>query len=115
MLVTVVLVSVVIWAVLAGLVAAVRLQHAVALAARDQRVAQAAAERLVTAARSIDWWGGAPTPEASWAGAGGIGGSAMCEWEVRVLNLSDERAWFEAEVRYGRAVVSMDATEHRVP
>lgn len=109
-LVTVLLVSAAIWTVLAGLLVAVRLQHLVAVAARDQRVAHQAALRLVEAARGHDWWG----PEAPLASSG-AGPAGTCVWTLELVETSTDRARYAAEVRYGRATVVLDATAYRLP
>ena len=109
-LVTVLLVSAAVWVLLAGLLVALRLQLAVAVAARDHRVAHHAAVHLVEAARAHPWWDSGPLPTAA-------GGSddGTCAWTLSVLDVSSEHAWYEAEVRYGRSVVRLDATAHRAP
>ena len=109
-LVTVLLVSAAIWTLLAGLLLAVRMQHLVAVTARDHRVARQAALLPVDAARGRDWWGAAP-PEASSGGA--VDGT--CTWTLGLLERSSERARYAAEVRFGRATVALDATAHRPP
>ena len=109
-LVTVLLVSAAVWVMLAGLLVALRLQLAVAVAARDQSVAHHAAVQLVEAARSHPWWDPGPRPTSS-------GGSddGTCVWTLSAIDVSDERAWYEAEVRFGRSSVRLDATAHRDP
>ena len=109
-LIAVLLVSTAVWVMLAGVLLALRLQLAVAVAAHDQRVAHHAAVHLIEAARSHAWWNQVPPPASS-------GGSDddSCVWTLSILELSRERAWYEASVRYGRSTVRLDATAHRVP
>jgi hypothetical protein len=109
-LVSVLLVSALIWALLAGLLLTVRLQHEVAIAARDHLVAREAAERLLDSARSHDWWGAAPPPA-----SGGAGPDGTCTWSLDVLAVASDRAWYAAEVGYRRATVRIDATAFRDP
>ncbi len=107
-LVTVLLVSAAVWVLLAGLLVALQFQLAVATAARDHRVAHYVAVQLVEAARSHGWW--SPVPPPTWTGGGDDG---TCTWTMSVLDVSDERAWYEAEVRFGRSTIRLDATVHR--
>ena len=109
-LVSVLLVSTLIWALLAGLLVTVRLQHEVAVAARDHRVAHAAASHLLASAGSHDWWGGGPLPTSS-----GIGHDGTCTWSLDVLDVASDHAWYVAEVGYGRATVRIDGTAFRTP
>jgi len=109
-LVSVLLVAVVIWALLAGLLVTVRLQHEVAVAARDHAVAREAAAWLLASARSHDWWGGVPPPPGS-----GAGDDGTCAWSLDVLDVASDHAWYAAEVGYGRATVRIDATAFRAP
>lgn len=107
-LVTVLLVSLAMWLLLAGLLVTLRLQLQLAVAASDQRIAREAALTLVERARAHDWWGGAEPPTDS-----GGAGDGLCVWTLGVDALDDERARYAAEVRYGRATVRVDATAQR--
>ncbi|TVR91679.1 MAG: hypothetical protein EA416_09020 [Trueperaceae bacterium] len=109
-LVSALIVSALIWALLAGLLVTVRLQHEVAIAARDHAVAREAAAWLLADARAHDWWGGAPLPAASGGDADGT-----CTWSLDVLDVAIDHAWYAAEVGYGRATVRIDATAYRTP
>ena len=109
-LVTVLLVSSVVWVLLAGLLVSLRFQLAVATAVRDHQVAHHAAVHLVEAARLRAWWSDVPRSMATGGGEDGT-----CTWMLSVIDVSDDRAWYEAEVRYGRSTVRLDATEHRAP
>jgi len=109
-LVSVLLVSALIWALLAGLLLTVRLHHEVAVAARDHLVAREATAWLLDSARSHDWWGAAPPPVGSGAGPDGT-----CTWSLDVLAVASGHAWYIAEVDYGRATVRIDATAFRDP
>lgn len=109
-LVSVLLVSALVWAVLAGLLVVVRLQHEVAVAARDHRVARVAALTLLASARSHDWWGGGSPQRSS-----GTGHDGTCTWSLDVIDVASDRAWYAAEVWYGRATVRIDATAYRTP
>ena len=107
-LVSVLLVSTLIWTLLVGLLVTVRLQHEVAVAARDHGVARAAAYHLLASARSHDWWGGGPPPTSS-----GSGEDGTCSWSLDVVDVASDHAWYAAEVGYGRATVRIDGTAFR--
>ena len=110
LLVNALLVSAAIWALLVGLLVTVRLQHEIAIAARDNRVAREAARILLSRLRAHDWWGGAPLSAETGTGADGT-----CEWSLDVIDVTGEYAWFAAEVTFGRATVRIDGTAYPTP
>ncbi len=106
-LVIVLLVSLSIWLLLASVLLITRLQFEVAVATRDHAVARALAEQLIEDRRSDPTW--PPDP----AAADEAGESGRCTWRVTLLDQSDTGTWYEAQVAYGRAQVTLDATVHR--
>ena len=106
-LVIVLLVSLGIWLLLAGVLLITRLQFEVAVATRDHAVARALAEQLLEARRAGPTWPPDPAPVDE---AGAIG---RCTWRLVSLDHSDVAARYEARVAYGRAQVTLDATVHR--
>jgi hypothetical protein len=103
-LVVVLLASLAIWLLLAGVLLITRLQFEVAVAARDHAVAQALAEQLIEARRAASSW--PPEP----AEAGEIG---RCTWSLALLGHDETSVRYEARVHYGRAQVVLDGTVHR--
>ena len=106
-LVVVLLVSLSIWLLLAGVLLVTRLQFEVAVATRDNAVARALAEQLIEERRADATW--PPDP----AAAGEAGEVGRCTWRVTLLDQSETATWYEAQVAYGRAQVTLDATVHR--
>ena len=107
-LVIVLLVSLSIWLLLAGLLLITRLQLEVAVAARDHAVARAFAEQLIKERRADATWPSDP-PTVEEAGETG-----RCAWRVTLLDQDDYATWYEAYVTFGRAQVTLDATAHRL-
>ena len=105
-LVAVLLVSLGIWLLLAGLLLVTRLQYEVAVVSRDQAVAHALAEQLIEERRApatgIDGHG-------SDEEAGQIG---RCTWSVTRLDGDGTATRYEARVAFGRAQVLLDGTVH---
>ena len=106
-LVVVLLVSLSAWLLLAGVLLVTRLQFEVAVATRDHAVARALAEQLIEERRGDPTW---PSEPATADEAGEIG---RCTWRVTLLDKSDDATWYETQVAYGRAQVTLDATVHR--
>ena len=106
-LVVVLLVSLSVWVLLAGVLLATRLQFEVAVATRDHAVARALAEQLIEERRVDPTWPSEP------ATADEAGETGRCTWRVTLLDQSDTATWYEAQVAYGRAQVTLDATAHR--
>ena len=107
-LVVVLLVSLSVWLLLAGVLLVTRLQFEVAVATRDNAVARALAEQLIEERRADATW----PPDSP--GADDEGETGRCAWRVTLLDQSDPATtWYEAHVAYGRAQVTLDATIHR--
>lgn len=106
-LIAVLLASLAIWLLLAGLLLLTRLRYEAAVAGRDQAVARAFAHQLLERHRTEAVWPiDATDPEAS-------GEAGACTWRVRLLEHDDDSARFEAQVEHGRAQVTLDATVRR--
>jgi hypothetical protein len=106
-LVVVLLISLSIWLLLAGVLLVTRLQLEMAVAARDHALARAVAGQLLEQSRAATRW---PADPALAEAAGETGG---CRWSVVLLEQDDRTARYEAEVVLGRAQVRVDATVHR--
>ena len=107
-LVVVLLVSLGVWLLLAGVLLVTRLQFEVAVATRDNAVARALAEQLIEERRADAAW--PPDP----AAADEVGETGRCTWRVTLLDPIDPATtWYEAHVAYGRAQVTLDASIHR--
>jgi len=107
-LVTVLLLSTVVWSLLsAGLILA-HLQHSVAVAARDHRVAQKVAHERSEALRH-----GVDAGAAALSEAGGDG--LLCSWSSEVLAADSDATRLRTSVTYGRAAVVLDATVWHEP
>ena len=107
-LVVVLLVSLSIWLLLAGVLLVTRLQFEVAVATRDNAVARALAEQLIEERRADAAW----PPDLT--AADEVGETGRCTWRVTLLDAIDPATtWYEAHVAYGRAQVTLDATIRR--
>ena len=107
-LVAVLLVSLSVWLLLAGVMLVTRLQFEVAVATRDNAIARALAEQLIEERRADHAW--PPDPMT----ADEVGETGRCTWRVTLLDPNDANStWYEAHVAYGRAQVTLDATIHR--
>ena len=106
-LIAVLLASLAIWLLLAGLLLLTRLRYEAAVAGRDQAVARAFAHLLLERRRTDAVW---PIDAADTEGSGEAG---ACTWRVRLLDHDDDSARFEAQVEHGRAQVTLDATVRR--
>lgn len=107
-LVTVLLVSVSMWALLGGALLIARLNLEVAVATRDHAVARALAEQLIEERRADASWPSNPAP------AEELGETGRCAWRITLLDEGDHATWYEAHVTFGRAQVTLDATAHRL-
>ena len=107
-LVSVLLVSLSVWLLLAGVLLVTRLQFEMAVATRDNAIARALAEQLIEERRADP--ARPPDPMTS----DEVGEIGRCTWRVALLEASDpSTSWYEARVAYGRAQVTLDATIHR--
>ena len=107
-LVSVLVVSLSVWLLLAGVMLVTRLQFEVAVATRDHAIARALAEQLIEERRADPAW--PPVPMT----ADEVGETGRCTWRVALLDSRDPTTtWYEARVVYGRAQVTIDATIHR--
>ena len=107
-LVVVLLVSLSVWLLLAGVLLVTRLQFEVAVATRDNAVARALAEQLIEERRADTTW----PPDSDVTDE--VGETGRCTWRVTLLDPIDPvTTWYEAHVAYGRARVTLDATIHR--
>ena len=105
-LVAVLLVSLGIWLLLAGLLLVTRLHFEVAVASRDNAVAHALAERFIEERRSGGTW---PDDADADGETGEIG---RCAWSLTRLEHDDVATRYEARVAFGRAQVVLDGTVH---
>ena len=105
-LVAVLLVSLSIWLLLAGLLLVTRLQFEVAVASREHAVAHALAQQLIEERRA-----GATWPDD--AGGDSVGGEiGRCIWSLTRFEHDEVATRYEAHVAFGRAQVVLDGTVH---
>lgn len=107
-LVTVVLVSAVVWVLFAGLLVAVRLHYDVSVAALDNARARTVALHAARYADAHDWWshdfrdGTLPS-----------GTSGACTWDVRRVGQTPQVTQYTVSASYGRAQVTIEGTARR--
>lgn len=106
-LIAVLLTSLAIWLLLAGLLLLSRLRFEAAVAGRDHAVARALAHQLLEGRRAEAVW----PPDAAEAERSGEAGA--CTWRVRLLDHVGDSVRYEAQVQHGRAQATLDATVHR--
>ena len=105
-LVAVLLVSLGIWLLLAGLLLVARLQYEVTVASRDHAVAHALAQELIEERRAGATW---PDDAGEDSAAGEIG---RCIWSLTRFEHDEVATRYEARVAFGRAQVVLDGTVH---
>ena len=107
-LVTVLLVTAVVWVFLAGLFLTVRLRHDVAVAALHAVRSRSVAMHVARLANAHDWWSIESEDGVLRNVADGI-----CTWEVRRLDQSSTVTRYEVLASYGEAQVIVEGTALR--
>ena len=107
-LVTILLVSAVVWVLIAGTVFLVMLRHDVAVAALHHARARVVAMTMAERADAHDWWFDAAGEVLPASGAVG-----QCAWEVRQVDQTPTATRYLVRATYGRAEVVVEGTAVR--